>query len=350
MTSFVHRTLPQTVVLDTGRAAERLTETVAGLGVQRIALISSSRGAGQAGAVAAGLDVVLHWTEVAQHVPVELAERARAAVREADAQVLVCVGGGSVIGLAKAVALTSGLPIIALPTTFAGSEATRMWGLTQDGTKTTGLDDRVLPRTVIHDAELVSSLPVPVAVASGFNALAHCVDSMWAPATDPIAQALALEGARVLAEGLRGLVTAPEDLTAREQCLSGSYLAAVSFATAGSGLHHKICHVLGGSFGLPHAQTHAVVLPHVLALNAPAVPQVARRIARALDAEATDAGAALASLRAATGAPRSLRELGMPHDGLDEAARRVLEVAPPSNPAPVDGPVLTALLRAAWAG
>ncbi|WP_420176566.1 maleylacetate reductase [Luteococcus sp. OSA5] len=355
MTAFTHRTLPQTVVLETGRASHHLGEALTTLGRHRVMLISSRRDEAAARQLTDGLDVAEHWTEVAQHVPVELAERARVATERAGADVIVCLGGGSTIGLAKAIALTSGLPIVALPTTYAGSEATPMWGLTQDRTKTTGVDDGVLPHTVIYDATYSAGLPLELTVSSALNALAHSVDSLWAPSTDPIAQALGLDGARALAAALPVLVDDPGNLAARSQCLYGAYLSAVSFTTAGSGLHHKICHVLGGTFSLPHAQTHAVVLPHVLALNAPAVPRQAERLATALGARSLDdpaaaACAALDELCRSTGAPRSLRELGMPESGLAEATERVLAVAPSSNPAPVTEERIARLLREAWAG
>lgn len=355
MTSFTHDTLGQRVILDAGRGAEHLAEEVERLGGRRIMLIASSFEQELAEGLVGELPVELTWTEVQQHVPRENAERARAAAAEHGIDLLVSVGGGSTTGLAKAVALTTGLPIIAAPTTYAGSEATRMWGMTEDRTKSTGLDDRVLPRTVIYDSTLTTSLPVELSVASGFNGLAHCVDSMWAPATDPIAQAMALEGIRALSDGLPRVVADPQDLDGRDQALCGAYLSAVSFASAGSGLHHKICHVLGGTFDLPHAQTHAIVLPYVLAFNAPSVPEIAARLARAFGAEDTSDPASAAvggleRLREATAAPRALRDLGMPEDGIAEAVERSLAAAPSSNPTPVTEQNLTDLLRAAWEG
>jgi maleylacetate reductase len=213
----------------------------------------------------------------------------------------------------------------------------------------------------VYDATLTTSLPVELSVASGLNGIAHCVDSMWAPATDPINQALALEGIRTLAAGLPQVVAEPTGLAGREHCLYGAYLAAVSFASAGSGLHHKICHVLGGTYDLPHAQTHAVVLPFVLAYNAPAVPDAARRLAEAFGAPAGPGDPAKAALDALlrlgnqVGAPTALREiggdaLGMAENDLADAAERVVRVAPPSNPVPVTAESMAALLRAAWVG
>jgi alcohol dehydrogenase class IV len=264
--------------------------------------------------------------------------------------VVVAIGGGSTTGLAKAVALTTGLPVIAVPTTFSGSEATDVWGLTEDGVKTTGVDRRVLPRSVVYDATLLTTLPADATVASGLNALAHGVDAMWGPRADPIDRALAEEGIRALRAGLLGLVAeqrsdAVDDV---DRTLYGAYLAAVAFASAGSAMHHKICHVLGGMFDLPHAPTHAVVLPHVLAFNAPNAPDAAARIARALGAE--DAVAGLADLRARVSAPTTLKDLGMPESGVEAAVPRILAAIPAGNPTPVTEHALTQLLRAAYEG
>lgn len=352
---FSHDAVGQRVVLDAGASREHLAAEVERLGASRVMLVAGASSTHHADAVADRLPVVLRWDEVVQHVPVDLAERARAAAADADVDLLICLGGGSAVGLAKAVALTMDVPILAVPTTYAGSEATAVWGLTEGRTKRTGTDPVVLPRTVVYDSDLSLDLPVDLSVASGLNALAHCVDSLWAEGADPINAALALEGARVLAAGLPMVVADPRGREGRDRCLYGAYLAAVAFASAGAGLHHKICHVLGGTWNLPHAATHAVVLPHVLALNAPAVPELAARLAVALGAPAgpDPAGAALAGLEAlrdAVSPPRSLRRLGMPEDGLDEAARRVLAVVPADNPVAVTHDDILSLLRAAWEG
>jgi alcohol dehydrogenase class IV len=266
------------------------------------------------------------------HVPVEVAERARERAAESAADALVCVGGGSTTGLAKAVALTTGLPIVAVPTTYAGSEATDVWGLTSGETKTTGIDSRVLPRSVVYDAALLTTLPGEMTVASGLNALAHC----------------AAEGIRGLAAGLPLVRSDSESIEGIEQTLYGAYLAAVSFASAGSGMHHKICHVLGGMFNLPHAQTHAVVLPHVLAFNAPSVPEEEARMAAAFGALSAVEG--LAELRTTLGAPTALKDYGMPEDGIAKAVAPIMAAIPDNNPTPVTEENLTALLTAAWSG
>lgn len=348
--SFVHEGLPQRVLFGAGTAERHLGAEVDRLGAARVLLLASGRDAGLVARLAGALPVVGHWSDVRQHVAVELAERARAAARQADVDLLVSVGGGSTTGLAKAVALTTGLPIVAVPTTYAGSEATDIWGLTEDGVKRTGADPRVLPRSVVYDPDLTIGLPVPLSVASGLNALAHCVDSLWAARADPVNRALALEGGRALASGLPAVVADPAAAGGRETCLLGAYLAAAAFTSAGSGLHHKAAHVLGGTYGLPHAETHAVLLPHVLALNAPGVPSLSRRLTEALGAAGEDPVPALDDLVTRLSGPRALRDLGMREVDIPDAARRIAQVVPESNPVPVDEDGLTHLLRTAWAG
>jgi alcohol dehydrogenase class IV len=345
---FTHETLAQRVVFASGEAAAAVATEVERLGARRVMLIASPAEAALAESVARSSPVALRHDEVMMHVPVEVAERACASAADASVDAVLSIGGGSTTGLAKAVALETGVPIVAVPTTYAGSEATNVWGLTEGETKTTGVDDRVLPRAIVYDASLMLSLPVAMSVASGLNALAHCVDSMWAPHTDPIDQALAGEGVRALAAGLPAVVAEPSGIEGREQTLYGAYLAAVAFASAGSGMHHKICHVLGGMFNLPHAQTHAVVLPHVLAFNAPHAAEAERRIASAFGASSAVAG--LAALRHAVDAPRALKDYGMPKDGIAKAVGPIVAAVPADNPTPVTEENITALLRAAWEG
>src|SRR5215475_6903057 len=288
---FVHDNLPQRICFGSGEAAASLQREVANLKAGRVMVIAAKAEADLAESITTDLPVALRHDDVMMHVPIEVAERARQAAASNDVDVLVSVGGGSTTGLAKAVAMTTGLPIIAVPTTYAGSEATPVWGLTEGAKKTTGIDQRVLPKVIVYDAALTMSLPVEMSVASGLNALAHCVDSMWAPNADPVNAALAAEGIRSLAAGLPKVVADPMDLDGREHALYAAYLSAAAFASAGSGLHHKICHVLGGKYNLPHAQTHATVLPYVLAFNGPAAPDAERRIAASFGG-AEPAGAA----------------------------------------------------------
>jgi len=345
---FVHEAYSQRVVFGVGSARSALAREVERLAAARVLLVAGRTEQGLAVELTASLPVVATFAEVRPHVPASVAEAVRKLAADTRADLVVCVGGGSTTGTAKAVALTTALPIMAIPTTYAGSEATPVWGLTEQQRETTGVDVRVLPSTVIYDPELTVSLPVDLSVASGLNALAHCVDSMWAPRSNPISTALATEGIQALRSGLPALRGHGHDLAARSHALYGAYLAAVAFAGAGSGLHHKICHVLGGAYELPHALMHAVVLPHVLAFNVYAAPDAARRIAAGLGA--SDALAGLLALYAQLDAPRALRELGMAEADLPEAARLVAEAAPLDNPRPFGVEDAMRLLRQAWAG
>src|SRR5580692_1801941 len=335
---FVHDTLPQRVAFGSGEAAANLSGEIASLGATRVMLIAAKAEMHLADTIAVDLPVALRHDDVVMHVPVEVAERARAAAAGNDVDLLVSVGGGS----------TTGLPIIAVPTTYAGSEATPVWGLTEGARKTTGTDKKVLPRVIVYDAALTMSLPVEMSVASGLNALAHCVDSMWAPNADPINAAFAAEGIRSLAAGLPKVVADPMDLDGREHALYAAYLSATAFASAGSGLHHKICHVLGGKYNLPHAQTHATVLPYVLAFNGPAAPDAERRIAAAFASATAIDG--LVALKQELNAPHALADYGFDEESIPEAAAAILPSVPPSNPRQVTAEDLRALLRAAWSG
>lgn len=345
---FHHVTLGQRVLFGHGGAADHLAAEVARLGARRVMVITSARGRADAERVTAGIDVAVWHDDVVMHVPVDVAERARRVAADRGVDLLVAVGGGSAVGLAKAVSLSGAIPSIAVPTTYAGSEATDVWGLTEGGVKTTGSDPRVLPVTVIYDSALSRSLPVDLSVASGLNALAHCVDSLWAPRADPINAALAVEGARALVEGLPLIVEEPRGIRGRDLALHGAYLAAVSFASAGSGMHHKLCHILGGTFNLPHAQTHATVLPYVLAFNIDSAPTAATRLAAAFGV--ADAVEGLAALRRAVAAPRALQDHGFTAGDIPAAVEEALAKIPESNPRAVTGDSLTALLTAALHG
>lgn len=347
---FVHDTLASRVVFGAGRARTSLVEEVDHLDARRVMVIATDQGRALAEELVAGLGdrVVATFHGVRPHVPLEVAEAARARADDAEVDLLLSVGGGSTTGTAKAVALTSGRPILAIPTTYAGSEVTPVWGLTEDGAKTTGVDPVVLPRTVIYDAELTLTLPAGLSAASGLNALAHAVEAFWAPGRTPISSAVAEASIRALSTGLPGVVDDGSDVVARGEMLLGAWLAGAAFATAGSGLHHKICHVLGGMYDLPHAETHAIVLPHVVAFNAPDAPAAAARIARSLDVE--DAGAGLVALARRVGAPGGLHEVGLREDQLDAAVDPVLTKVPGDNPRRADRAAIAALLHRAWSG
>ncbi len=348
ISSFVFTAQPSRVVFAPG-SLRQLPQEVAALGARRALVLCTPQQVGTAEAASALLgDASAGVFSGAQmHVPIESARQARQHAAEVGADCAVAVGGGSTIGLGKAIALESGLPIIAVPTTYAGSEMTPIYGITEAGVKKTGRDARVLPRTVLYDPQLSQHLPVGMSVASGINAIAHAAEGLYAQDGNPVMSLMAQEGIRALAQGLRGIRRASGDMAARNACLYGAWLCGSVLGHVGMSLHHKLCHTLGGSFNLPHAQTHTVVLPHALAYNAPAAPEAMRRVAAAIGAP--EAAAGLFDLARELGAPTALRDIGMPREGL----ARVLELAlanPYWNPRPLEADALAQLLDNAWAG
>jgi len=295
---------------------------------------------------ALGARVAAEWGTIEPHVPVEQAARATDAARAVDADALVAVGGGSTTGLAKAIALELGLPILAVPTTYAGSEMAPIYGTSRGTVKTTGSDERVRPRGVVYDPELTFSLPARVTAGSGLNALAHCVEGMYAADAAPVVRAVAAQGVRELVAGLERACEEGSDLEARSRCLVGSYLAGMAIAS-GVALHHKVCHALGGHSRAAHGDLNVVFLPHAMAFNAPAAPAAAATVAAALDVD--DPAAGLFDLAERLGAPTSLAELGVAADQLEDIAqastRRRFD-----NPRPVETDDVLRLLQAAHRG
>ena len=350
MRTFTYEALPGRVVFGTGTSRDKLAEEVRRLDAKRVLLVATERESELVEELARPLGdrLVSLFTGVRPHVPVGIAERARDEARKAEADCLLSIGGGSTTGTAKAVALETGLPIIAVPTTYAGSEMTPVYGLTSGQRKRTGMSPKVLPKTVIYDPELTVSLPPSITGPSAMNAIAHCVEAFYAPGANPIASLMAEEGIRALASGVPTAVSDPEDLEGRTETLYGAHLAGAAFASAGGGIHHKICHVLGGAYDLPHAETHTVILPQAVAFNERAIPEVMDRVAHALGAE--EAASGLQDLAKRIGAPTALKDIGMKEEDLDEAVTLILEEAPRDNLRPVDEVGIRQLLEDAYTG
>lgn len=347
--TFTYQALPMRVVFGAGTLAA-LPDEVAALGLSRVLVLCSPEQAGTGRAVAAALGdrAAGVLAEARMHVPVEVARRAGKVADERRADGCVAVGGGSAIGLGKAIALEQGLPVIAVPTTYAGSEMTPVWGLTEGGRKRTGRDVRVLPASVLYDPELTLSLPAGMSATSGINAIAHAVEGLYAPDATPIVSLMAQEGTRALAAALPRVVADGRDLDARAEAQYGAWLCGAVLAATTMSLHHKLCHTLGGTLELPHAPTHTVVLPHALAYNQPAAPAAVAALSRALGG-VPDPARELWELAGRLGAPRSLRELGMADTDIPRVAE--LAVADPyANPRPVTARAVTRLLADAWAG
>jgi maleylacetate reductase len=334
-------------------------DEVAALGLERVLLVvdEASKLVGDAIADDLGDRYAGRLDEVRQHVPEELATAARRTAVEARADGVVTLGGGSATGLGKAVAVDpearaaagGQVTVVAVPTTYAGSEMTPIYGVTGVH-KQTGRDLRALPRVVVYDPALTIGMPPAITASSGFNALAHCIEGLYAPGTNPVVRLLAVEGVRSLAGALPAAVEHPDDLDARGRALYGAYLAGATLAVAGTALHHKLCHVLGGTFGLVHGDVNAVVLPHVVAYNQTAATEAMAAVADALDGGPGEAATALRALAERIGAPTSLAALGMPADGLDLAAERTVAETGTTNPRPPDVASLQALLQRAFDG
>ena len=347
MKAFVYNGLPARVVFGAG-ALSKLPEELDRLGATRALVLSTpeQRESAQSVKAALGARAAGLYDKAAMHVPIEIAEDARRTARELGADCCVTVGGGSTTGLGKAIALTSTLPILAVPTTYAGSEMTPIYGITEGGAKKTGRDARVLPRAVIYDPNLTLSLPPALSAASGMNAIAHAVEALYSHEGNPIISLMAEEGIRALAEALPGILKNPKDLGARGDALYGAWLCGIALGSAGMALHHKLCHVLGGSFNLPHAETHSIVLPHAVRYNQSAA-EAMQRIEHAIGA--ADAASGLYDLEKKLGLPMRLADLGMKEADLERAARIATE-APYPNPRKVEYAPVLELLRNAYAG
>jgi alcohol dehydrogenase class IV len=342
------------VVFGAGSLAQ-LPAEIERLGAKRALVLSTpeqQRSAEQVasmlGARAAGI-----FSRAVMHVPIETARAAREEARRLDADCAVAVGGGSTTGLGKAIALDSGLPILAVPTTYAGSEMTPIYGLTEGGVKKTGRDVRVLPKTVIYDPELTMTLPIALSITSGVNAIAHGAEALYTTDPNPIIALMAEQGIAALARALPALHADAFDRSARHDALYGAWLCGAALGHVAMGLHHKLCHTLGGTFNLPHAEVHTVVLPHALAYNAEAAPHAMACIARAMSARDTadplSAARTIFEFTTRLGAPTSLRAIGMPADGLDRAADLAAQTPYP-NPRALDRQALRALLQRAYDG
>ncbi|MGF1476821.1 MAG: maleylacetate reductase [Geminicoccaceae bacterium] len=287
------------------------------------------------------------FTRARMHTPVEVTREAIDHVRETNADCLVAIGGGSTTGLGKAIALHTDLPQIVVPTTYAGSEATPILGQTENGRKTTLTDARVQPEVIVYDPELVRPLPVSMTVTSALNAMAHAAEALYARDRNPVSTALAVEGLEAFERALPKVVQDPQDLEGRGETLYGAWLCGTVLGQVGMALHHKLCHTLGGSFDLPHAETHAIVLPHAIAFYARGVPQRLEPLCRIFGG--SNAGTALHDFARSVDAPLALRDLGLDEGNLDRAADLAVE-NPYWNPEPIQRDAIRTLLQAAWEG
>lgn len=348
MQPFVYNSLPGKVVFGRGTLAQAGDE-VRALGCSRALVLTTPRQeavgqglAAQLGGLAAGT-----FSGAAMHTPVDVTERAMTVVAETGADCVVAIGGGSTTGLGKAIALRTDLPQVVIPTTYAGSEATPVLGQTENGVKTARRDARILPEVIVYDVDLTLGLPPAISVVSGLNAIAHSVEGLYSPDANPLISLLAEDGIRRLVSALPRIAREPSGVEARSDALYGAWACGVTLGAVGMALHHKLCHTLGGAFGLSHAETHAVILPHAMAYNARAATDAMAKVARAIGTDNAPRG--MWELSKKLGAPMTLAELGMPRDGIARAVELAL-ANPYWNPEPLDAGRLTTLLEDAFEG
>lgn len=348
MRNFAYNGLPARVLFGSGTVRE-LKDELQKMQCRRALVLSTPEQADMAqhvcgllGELGAGC-----FTGAAMHTPVNVTDDAVRLVGDLQADCTVTVGGGSATGLGKAVALRTDVTQFVVPTTYAGSEMTPILGETADGLKRTQRTLKVLPEVVVYDVDLTLTLPVGLSVTSGMNAIAHAVEALYAKDRNPIISLIAEEAIGAFGRALPRIVADSSDRDARSDALYGAWLAGMCLGSVGMALHHKLCHVLGGTFNLPHAETHTAILPHALAYNTPAAPEAAARVARALGAE--NAAAALFDLAARLGANLSLQSLGMPEDGIAHATELALK-DPYWNPQPLESDGIRSLIARAWKG
>lgn len=347
MKSFTYAGNPARILFGSGRSAE-VSSAVESLGCRRALVLATPHQKADAEALSDRLGTlsVGVFSGAVMHTPVEVTETALKVVKDTEADCVVSLGGGSTTGLGKAIAYRTDLPQVVIPTTYAGSEVTPILGQTEGGRKTTVRDASILPEVVIYDPDLTLGLPVGMSVTSGLNAMAHAVEGLYAQDRNPVSTLMALDGLRAFRDSLPVLVKSPEDTDARAEALYGAWLCGTVLGTVGMALHHKICHTLGGSFDTPHAETHAVMLPHTAAFNAEAAEQELKAAAELFGGSI---GGGLWDFAKSIGAPLSLKDFGLVEADLDRAADIAVE-NPYWNPRPIDRVSIRTLLQHAWEG
>lgn len=344
---FTYSGSPAHIVFGAGKSAAA-GEWVERLGCKRALVLSTPHQTADAEALAARLGGLFAgiFAGAVMHTPVDVTQAAMKVVGEVGADCVISLGGGSTTGLGKAIAYRTDLPQIVIPTTYAGSEVTPILGQTENGRKTTVRHASILPEVVIYDAALTLGLPIGMSVTSGLNAMAHAVEALYAQDRNPISTLMAVEGLRAFKTSLPDITATPQAFDVRADALYGAWLCGTVLGTVGMALHHKICHTLGGTFDTPHADTHAIMLPHTAAYNAAAVPELLAPVAEIFG---DSAGGGLWDFAKQIGAPLALKDLGLSEADLDRAADIATE-NPYWNPRPIDRRSIRALLQDAWEG
>ena len=335
------------VVFGSGTLAQTGVE-VARLGHSRVLVLSTPHQQPEAEALAAGLGGLAAgvFAGAAMHTPTEVTEAALAVFADAGATAVVALGGGSTTGLGKAIAARTGADQVVIPTTYAGSEMTDILGETANGMKTTRRDPSIRPEVVIYDVDLTLTLPVAMTMTSGMNAVAHAMEAFYASDRNPIIELMCRDALRAFKAGLPILTHDPQNRQARAEALYGAWLCSTALGYVTMALHHKLAHVLGGSFNTPHAETHTILLPHTAAFNAVAVPDLLAPLTQTFGSAP---GGGLWDFAQDIGAPSRLADLGLSEADLDRAAEIAVQ-NPYANPRRFDRADIRTLLQAAYDG
>jgi maleylacetate reductase len=310
-----------------------------------------------------GERLVAVYDRVQPHVQDIQFHEVLATTREKSVDAVIGLGGGSSLGMAKAVGFESHLPIIAIPTTYAGSEMTSVYGITHTDEdpprKVTVSDPGVTPKLVLYDPELTLALPPALTASTGINALAHCMEALYSKTRTPISTAAAVHGVRHIIGALLNCYLDGKDLEARTQMLLGSHLAGFSLASASMGLHHGLCHVLGGTANVPHGIANAIILPHAIRFNADATATQLIPAAEAIGVPVNRVNPMVVVealvqkifyLIGKMTLPQRLRDAGVAESDLSRLAQIAFQNRTvQNNPNPITEPAqIETLLREAW--
>jgi maleylacetate reductase len=323
ISNFSYRSDPIRIVFGAGAVAALRAETEFHKISRLVVLCSPTRADFARRVTAPVADRFVGFCDTAgQHMPRDAFEHIVGEMKRLNADGFVVIGGGSPIGLAKAAAATTGLPYIAIVTTYSGSEMAARWYIGVADNRVNGESVAALPATAIYDPELTLDLPPAISAASGMNAMAHAVESLYGIDTNPVVQAMAEKAVRLLGASLPRVIENPRDIEARTDALYAAWLAANFRAQVG--LEHAIAQRVRQWFNLDHARTHAVATPYAVGFNAAAAPDAMTRIARALGAK--DAARGLYDLNVKLGLPTGLRDLGLKEADIGRAVEVVAAV------------------------
>lgn len=351
MDAFIYEALPHNVYFGSGKYGD-IKSILSKYGYNSAVILTTPNRISMAQILASTLDNVSVeiYPYARMHVPIDIVDDAIEFVSQKGVNCCIALGGGSAIGLAKAIALRTTLPVVAIPTTYSGSEMTPIYGYTEKSIKVTGRDPSVLPKVVVYDPMLTLTLPKNISACSGMNAMAHSIEALYAKDKNPLITLAAIESIKALREALPNIIVDSSDIIAREKATYGSWLAGMCLGSVGMAIHHKICHVLGGKYDLPHAQSHAIMLPYSVQYNRHADVEAMDKLAEVFEVNSRDnLGLSIFKFNQSVGITSTLKDIGLPESGIKEVARSVCESSY-YNPRSYDYDELEQLLRKAYLG